>query len=312
MAKVKFFFEKNAKPWLENAYNLEGYNYPVAYHRQRILKKIISPFKKKLKIIDLGCGGGNNAIMLAKLGHELIGIDESLNMINIAKKNLSRCNQKIKKQVKFFNISILDNKIKNEKFDICIAMGLIGYLDKDADLFKIAKNITKKNGLFIVSCRNKLFNLQSLSFRTINEIKKKNYNKLFKEITELYGKIPLKDVNNFIKQINLTTKKIQTNYNKKSRNSISPGNRLHNFKKYKPFNEPRQHSPMQIKSLAKKFHFLIVNYYGVHPHLIDPNLNKLLPPMLFNILNDILNPLEHLPISLSWSSAFIGVFKKTK
>jgi len=129
--------------------------------------------------------------MLAKLGHELIGIDESLNMINIAKKNLSRCNQKIKKQVKFFNISILDNKIKNEKFDICIAMGLIGYLDKDADLFKIAKNITKKNGLFIVSCRNKLFNLQSLSFRTINEIKKKNYNKLFKEITELYGKISI-------------------------------------------------------------------------------------------------------------------------
>ena len=42
---------------------------------------------------------------------------------------------------------------------------------------------------------------------------------------------------------------------------------------------------------------------------IDPNINKLLPPKVFNQISSCLNVLEDLPVSLTWSSVFIGAFK---
>ena len=39
--KVKNFFNENAKLWVLNGYNDDGYNYPVALHRMRVMKKIL-------------------------------------------------------------------------------------------------------------------------------------------------------------------------------------------------------------------------------------------------------------------------------
>ena len=80
--KVTDFFDGNAELWVLNGYNDDGYNYPVALHRLRVIKKILSNFGSGLKIADLGCGGGNVSLALAELGHNVTGIDEAENMIN--------------------------------------------------------------------------------------------------------------------------------------------------------------------------------------------------------------------------------------
>ena len=54
---------------------------------------------------------------------------------------------------------------------------------------------------------------------------------------------------------------------------------------------------MKLKLNAKKFGFKLNSLHGVHPHLIDPNLNKLLPPQVFNKLSDCLKPLEDHSVS---------------
>ena len=172
---VNKFFSNNSKDWILNGYNDAGYNYPVAAHRLRLIKKIIKNnfSKKKLNILDIGCGGGQVTMELAKLGHNVIGIDQSENMLQIANDYRSKFSKKAQALSSFKKGSVSKNKLQKSQFDLCIAMGVIGYLENDNLIFQLSKKILKPNGIFLVSCRNRLFNMQSISFRTTNEIKKK-------------------------------------------------------------------------------------------------------------------------------------------
>ena len=306
------FFNQNSKSWILNGYNDNGYNYPVALHRLRIIKKIIKNnfSRKKLNILDIGCGGGQVTMELAKLGHNVIGMDQSENMLKIANDYRSKFSKKAKALSSFEKGSVSKNKLKKSQFDLCIAMGVIGYLKNDKIIFQLSKKILKPNGVFLVSCRNRLFNMQSVSFRTIDEIKKKKSIPLINEIKKLYSEIPLKLSNDIIKNFKQIPKNINYSREIKFRDKLSPAHKSLSKKNYKPFFEPRQHTPSEIKLNAKKCGFKLKSFHGVHPHLIDSNLNKLLPPQVFNRLSDCLQPLEDHPVSLVLSSVFIGVFRK--
>ena len=69
---------------------------------------------------------------------------------------------------------------------------------------------------------------------------------------------------------------------------------------------------MEMIKLSKKTNFKVDKFYGVHPHIIDPNLNKMLPVKVFNQISDALTAFEEEKISLIWSSVFISVLKKIK
>ena len=308
-AKVKEFFSENAQGWVMNGYNDDGYNYPTALHRARIIKKILQSKESKLNIADLGCGAGNVSLMLAELGHSVIGIDESEKMIEMSENERNKLSNSIKNNVKFNCESITNNSLKKGKYDICIAMGIIGYFENDETLFKEVKRLLKPEGIFIVSCRNRLFNMKSITFRTKNEINNNYAIALIDEIEGLYDKVPIDIVENMINNMKENILKLpdHTDYDEDAMKS--PSHKSNN-KNYEPFYEPRQHTPKYLNSTAKQCGFKNIQYYGVHPHLLDPNLNKMFPPKIFNQISSFLEPLEELPISLVWSSVFIGVFSK--
>lgn len=312
MVGIKKYFEDNAERWIVGGYGDDGYNYPTALHRVRIVSKFIAGLNKKgLKIIDLGCGGGDLTFQLAQDGNAVLGIDQSQKMIEIAESRRKKLPKKIQERVQF-SLREIDEKMNpSKKFDITVAMGLIGYLPNDKILFKIANNLLKPGGYFLVSCRNRLFNMISIGKNTEKEIKNKEALKLIKELKELYVQIPSEDANKFIRNF----KKIAVDLPEKM--SFGKKSTLFISEKYSSCvsvlnSESRQTTPEQLKKTALKCGFKHKMYYGVHPHLIDPNLNKMLPPQLFNKISGCLETFEHLPISLAWSSVFIGTFQKNK
>ena len=306
---VKHFFEKNAMSWLLNAYRDDGYNYPVAYHRARIIQKVLAPLEGKGKVVDLGCGGGNVSLMLAELGYSVVGIDQSEKMIKIAEESISEATPEAQKRLRFVNESLTEHGLDEGGFDVCIAMGLIGYLPDDEILFSTANQLLKPGGLFLVSCRNRLFNMVSISFRTVNEIKKGEAIKLIEELDELYEQVPSKVVDEMIHKLKSIVEELPDRTTYDSDKMGAPSEKNVDNPSYKPFYEPRQHTPKRLNEVAGRFGFENKTYYGVHPHLIDPRLNKLMPPQIFNKISDCLEALEHLPVSLAWSSVFIGVFQ---
>lgn len=71
----------------------------------------------------------------------------------------------------------------------------------------------------------------------------------------------------------------------------------------------RQSTPKELKETAARYNFNFCQYWGVHPHMLLPKLNRKLPLRFFNILSDALCVFENEDISLIWSSVFIGKFE---
>jgi SAM-dependent methyltransferase len=74
-------------------------------------------------ILDMGCGTGGHAFLLAEKGYEVTGIDRSEGMLSIAKEKA----KKTKKMVNFLKADIRDFDL-NKKFDVVITMfAVMGY-----------------------------------------------------------------------------------------------------------------------------------------------------------------------------------------
>ena len=114
------------------------------------IEKIVKKYSKKKPntILDCGCGTGNHAIILAKRGYEVSGIDISDKMIKIAKEKTKHNNI----NVNFKKMDLRKLKL-NKKFDVCICMfAVIDYLYDTKDVIRVLSNIRehlKENALLV-------------------------------------------------------------------------------------------------------------------------------------------------------------------
>src|SRR3990167_3913694 len=295
------YFIDNAKNWISDAYENKDYIYPVGLHRVRIVLKIIRELLDTHKILDVGCGGGHLCCELARNGYNVLGIDQSHVMIEEAEKNRLKLNQNEIDRLKF-QLNNLDS------IDVFTALGLIGYLPSDEQLFEKANTLLRDQGYLIVSFRNRLFNLFSISHRTLNEIKADEFIGLVEETSSLYEKIDNKDVKSFIEELHAVTKKIPDNglLDKKTNTESFEKTR----KNYTGAIEARQTSPKQAMKIANNCGFNTVKLYGIHPHIMLAGLNEMFPLQVYNQLSDSLIPLEESRMCLLWSSVFIGIFQQ--
>ena len=301
------YFEDNSKHWIDGAYKNSEYTYPVGYHRLRILKRIFSRYDIEGKrVLDIGCGGGDISFFAASMGAIVDGIDMSESMLEIAEKRKKNLPTDVQARVsfhrsEFHNISKL---LFQEKYDFVIAFGLIGYIESDVAFFKTVKELCHKNTVLIFSCRNRLFNMTSITNNTVEEIEKGQAINLIKEIDTYYKKdIPQEKISKFINNLRKTIETFKLNETDKStRNTNQSMDGLPGTGK----EQPRQSTPMSVSEDALKYGFVPKKFFGVHPHLLLPRLNKKLPPTMFNLLSDALCVFEDEPISLIYSSVFIA------
>ena len=100
------------------------------------------------QVLDLGCGGGQCAISLAKKGAICTGIDISAKQLGYAAK-LANANSV---DVKFIKNSFSNLKIfRNNSYDIVVSILALQYAGDLSKVFTEVKRILKKNGIFVFS-----------------------------------------------------------------------------------------------------------------------------------------------------------------
>jgi SAM-dependent methyltransferase len=123
------------------------------------IEDIFSHFSKSKprRVLDIGCGTGGHAILLAKRGYDVIGVDISQTMINIAKKKAKSVSGE---GCASFHIMDMKRLKLNQMFDACICMfSSIDYLLTYEDLRRTLRNVRMhltKDSLFIFDFWNGL------------------------------------------------------------------------------------------------------------------------------------------------------------
>ena len=126
----------------------------ISYIRDNIVKTLKLKNKKKplekVKILDIGCGGGLLSEPMKRLGAEVVGIDASDKNIKIAKLHAKKNNLNIK-----YLCTSPENFKTETKFDVVLNMEIIEHV-KDVSFFlKSCSKLLKKDGIMFVATLNK-------------------------------------------------------------------------------------------------------------------------------------------------------------
>ena len=153
-------FSKIAEEW----WNPEGKFKPlhkfnpirISYIKNNIintlnLKKTERPLEK-VKILDVGCGGGLLSEPMSRLGADVVGIDASEKNIRIAKLHAQKNNLDIK-----YLCTSPENFRSEKKFDVILNMEIVEHVE-DVDFFlKSCSKLLKSNGIMFIATINKTF-----------------------------------------------------------------------------------------------------------------------------------------------------------
>lgn len=132
-------------------------NFAVGYHhimkdtdRDGLIAYYLDIFKKfgsePSLILDLGCGAGDITLRLAKKGYDLIGIDISTDMLNIAREENSHEN------ILYLNQDMREFELYGTVDVIYSAFDCLNYITDKRDLkkvFSLCHNYLNPDGLFI-------------------------------------------------------------------------------------------------------------------------------------------------------------------
>lgn len=101
-----------------------------------------------LKILDLGCGIGDNALLMAHLGAHVTGIDISPRSIEVAMDRAARCG--LEERVRFYCGPVEEVEPADKPFDVVFADGVLHHLlDSLEQVFERLSSWSKPGALAI-------------------------------------------------------------------------------------------------------------------------------------------------------------------
>ena len=126
----------------------------ISYIKENIIKSLKLKNKKKplekVKILDIGCGGGLLSEPMNRLGAEVVGIDASDKNIKVAKLHAKKNHL----DIKYLCTSPETLNIKT-KFDVILNMEIIEHVEDIEFFLESCSKLLKKNGIMFVATLNK-------------------------------------------------------------------------------------------------------------------------------------------------------------
>jgi ubiquinone biosynthesis O-methyltransferase len=305
MDQVTEYFEKLASDWVDDAYDSSDGLSPIGIQRIEQIGNILGRYREDglnsgsegHSACDLGCGDGALCRSLADQGYNVTGLDRSESMLSIARQRSEAYGER----VEFISSSIESAAdTLQQKYDVVTSMGVMYYLENEDDFFVPLRKIIKPDGVALVSCRNRLFNLFFGSRKCKQELTAGDASILLEELYGLDFNLSMKDLLpvlillNKFSSMNLIEKLplVEQENRRKLEQVIDTV-------------EGKQHSPNQIKGIVERCGFMVERFYGVQPHFLTATSSDRRARQVMKKLSEALIPLADHPLSLIWCSHFI-------
>lgn len=130
----------------EEEYKTPQYYWGIVPSKMCLRVLDLLPPSSHLKLLDIGCGEGKDAVFFARNGYDVTAFDISDAGIEKTK----RLADKVGVHVKVFKADILDYRL-DTSFDILFSSGVLHYIKPDLrnDIFSNYKRFTNINGLHV-------------------------------------------------------------------------------------------------------------------------------------------------------------------
>lgn len=120
-----------------------------------VFNTLVSHLKPKSTILDMGCGDGEISLRLGRVGHVVVGVDISAEMLNLAKARLQNEPSDVAERITFQHGNI-DSFASGQGFDAVCCHGVLMYLDRsDSAIGKLTEHLLP-GGLLSILSRNAL------------------------------------------------------------------------------------------------------------------------------------------------------------
>ena len=138
-------YEKQTTKY-EEKYNRQEYYWGVVPSKMCLRVLDLLPPSRYLKLLDIGCGEGKDAVFFARNGYDVTAFDISDACIEKTK----RLADKAGVNVKVFKADILDFRL-NTNYDILFSSGVLHYISSQLrdEIFSNYKQFTNPNGMHV-------------------------------------------------------------------------------------------------------------------------------------------------------------------
>ena len=296
---MREYFDRHAGAWVESAY-AGGAKFPVGPERVRLAIEGVAPaVPAGGSLVDLGCGGGQLVAHAAQLGWRAVGVDVAAGMIEEARGATDGLD------VELLVAPYDETGLGAGSFDAVTAMGLIEYLPDDDGLFAEAARLLRPGGRFAVSCRNRLYNVQSSNRFTARELEQGDAGALLAELRSALERVGTDELYALAEEVAGAGEELAA---AAEADAAEPPPDL--FDHPTTFGEERrQHTPAALAESAARFRFSPVETLALHPHPLPPDLERLAPRVYNRLALAWQRPLERSPLGLAFSTAFVAVFE---
>lgn len=297
---VRDYFDRHAERWVEAAYAGDT-RFPVGAERVRLALEGVEPARRDgAALVDLGCGGGQLCVHAARLGWSAVGVDVAPGMIEQAERERGDL------PIRYMVASFDESGLEDGAFDTVTALGLIEYLPDDDALFAEARRLLRPGGRIAVSCRNRLYNLQSANHYTRREIERGEAGALSDELGAWLDETNPAELRKLADELAAAGAEL-AEAARRDGDEPPPGLLDH----ARTFGEERrQHTPRALAGVAERAGFRSACILALHPHPLPPDLERLSPRFYNRLALAWQRPLERSPLGLAFCSAFVGVFER--
>lgn len=124
---------------------------PLAYGEKRL--KLLGDVEGK-RVLEIGCGGGQNTIALAQWGAEAFGVDPTQNQIAHARNLARKCGV----HALFAVAPAEELPFGDTHFDAAVSSHAFGYVTDIEKAYKEVHRVLKENGIFVLCLSHPYFN----------------------------------------------------------------------------------------------------------------------------------------------------------